>query len=111
MKRKAIILIFIFYCFKLYSFNFYNTYNNIFFSKNINNYFTIFDIDYNKNILTNELTTHNQSNIYYNLYSLSKSTFDFKYKPNKINLEYSNSTFLSNMITLEKDKYNSLIKK
>lgn len=111
MKIKAIILIFIFYCFKLYSFNFYNTYNNIFFSKNINSYFTIFDIGYNKNISTNELTIYNQSNIYYNLYSLSKSTFDFKYKPNKINFEYSNSTFLSNMTTLEKDKYNSLIKK
>ena len=108
MKRKILILIFILYCFKLYSFNLYN---NIFFSDNINNYFNIFDIDYNKNISTNELTTHNQSNIYYNLYSLSKSTFDFKYKPNKINLEYSNSTFLSNITTLEKDKYNSLIKK
>ncbi|MEI0558242.1 hypothetical protein [Brachyspira intermedia] len=80
-------------------------YNNIFFSENINNYFNTFDKDYNKNISTNKLTIHNQSNIYYNLYSLSKSTFDFEYKPNKINLEYSNSTFLSNMTTLEKDKY------
>lgn len=105
MKSKVIILIFIFYCFKLYSFN------NIFFSENINNYFSIFNIDYNKNILTEQYSKYHQSNIYYNLYSLSKSTFDFKYKPNKINLEYSNSTFLSNMTTLEKDKYNSLIKK
>ena len=29
----------------------------------------------------------------------------------RINFEYSNSTFLSNMITIEKDKYNLLIKK
>ena len=105
MKRKAIVLIFIFYCFKLYSFN------NIFFSDNINNYFNIFDIGYNKNISINEFTLNNKSNIYYNLYSLSKNTFDFRYKPKRINFEYSNSTFLSNMITLEKDKYNSIIKK
>ncbi|WP_300755047.1 hypothetical protein [uncultured Brachyspira sp.] len=105
MKIKVIILIF--YCFKLYSFDF----DNIFFSQNIKNYFYIFDITYNKNILTDKFNTYNQSNIYYNLYSLSKNTFEFKYKPNKINFEYSNSTFLSNMITLEKDKYNSLIKK
>ena len=105
MKRKAIILIFIFLCLELYSFN------NIFFSYNIKNYFTIFDIRYNKNISTNELTIYNQSNIYYNLYSLSKNTFDFRYKPKRINFEYSNSTFLSNMITLEKDKYNSINKK
>ncbi|MEI0604141.1 hypothetical protein R4K55_07945 [Brachyspira alvinipulli] len=105
MKRNAIVLIFIFYCFKLYSFN------NIFFSDNINNYFNIFDIGYNKNISINEFTLNNKSNIYYNLYSLSKSTFNFKYKPKRTNFEYSNSTFLSNIITLEKDKYNSLIKK
>ncbi len=104
MKRKAIVLIFIFFCLELYSFN------NIFFSYDIKNYFYIFEIGYNKNILTNEFTLNNQSNIYYNLYSLSKNTFDFKYKPNKINFEYSNSTFLSNMITIEKDKYNSIIK-
>ena len=105
MKSKVIILIFIFYCFKLYSFN------NIFFSENINNYFSIFNIDYNKNILTEQYSKYHQSNIYYNLYSLSKNTFDFKYKPNKINFEYSNSTFLSNMTALEKNKYNSLIRK
>lgn len=104
MKSKVIILIF--YCLKLYSFDF----NNIFFSQNIKNYFSIFDINYNTNILTDKFNTYNQSNIYYNLYSLSKNTFKFEYKPNKINFEYSNSTFLSNIITLEKDKYNSLIK-
>ena len=108
MKRKILILIFILYCFKLYSFNLYN---NIFFSDNINNYFNIFDIYNNKNIQIEKYSRYNQSNIYYNLYSLSKNTFNFKYKPKRINFEYSNSTFLSNMTTLEKDKYNSLIKK
>ncbi|ASJ21488.1 hypothetical protein BHAMNSH16_07490 [Brachyspira hampsonii] len=105
MKIKIIILIF--YCLKLYYFCF----NNIFFSQNIKNYFNIFDITYNKNILTDKFNTYNQSNIYYNLYSLSKNNFNLKYKPQKINFEYSNSTFISNMIILEKDKYNSLIKK
>ncbi|WP_157150976.1 hypothetical protein [Brachyspira sp. SAP_772] len=109
---KKILLVLIFYSVTSYSYNFLffpinNYYTNNFINNNLyfNNYFQ----GYFKNIYNNLFLYQNNitSSIYYNSSIISKNYFNFDYKHNKQIYEYSNSTFLSNMIMKEKDKYNS----
>lgn len=111
---KKFLLILIFYSITLYSYNFLFFPVNNYYTNNFNNnlYFNKYFQSCFKNIYNDLFFYQNNitSSIYYNSSIISKNYFNFDYKQSKQIYEYSNSTFLSNMIMKEKDKYNSFFR-
>ncbi|MEI0612296.1 hypothetical protein [Brachyspira pilosicoli] len=112
MKKSLLILIF--FSITSYSYDTFFFHLNNYYTNNFNNnlYFNNYFQSCFKNIYNDLFLYQNSitSSIYYNSSIMSKNYFDFEYKPNKQYHEYSNSTFLSNIIMKEKDKYNSFFR-
>lgn len=111
---KKFLLVLIFYSTTLYSYNFLFFPVNNYYTNNFNNnlYFNKYFQSCFKNTYNDLFFYQNNitSSIYYNSSLISKNYFNFDYKQSKQPYEYSNSTFLSNMIMKEKDKYNSFFR-